>query len=79
MFGWNSPSSSGEDVENVKNYTDRRTTDKMWSGKFTWAFSLGDLKTLYCQIALISIICLIEAIQSIAESNSGVHRDTPIK
>ena len=39
-FGWNWPSGSGED-EKVKQ---RRTTDKIWSEKNTWAFGSGELK-----------------------------------
>ena len=41
-FGWNWPTGSGED-ENVKSLRQqlrrkRRTTDKFWSEKLTWAF-----------------------------------------
>ena len=45
-FGWNWPSGSGEEVENVKVYrqTDRQTDDGR-SEKLTWAFSSGELKT----------------------------------
>ena len=47
-FGWNYPSGSGKEVENVKSLqtdkrtngqTDRQTTDKKWSEKLIWAFS----------------------------------------
>ena len=53
-FGWNWPSGSGEEDENVKSLqtdrrtdrrTDRQTTDDRWSEKLTWAFSSGELKT----------------------------------
>ena len=49
-FGWNWPSGSGEEDENVKSLqtdgrTDRETTDDRWSEKLTWAFSSGELKT----------------------------------
>ena len=50
MFGWNWPSGSGEEDENVKNLQQRqqrrrrRTTDKFWSEKLTWAFGSGELK-----------------------------------
>ena len=57
-FGWNWPSSSGEEDENVKSLqTDRQTdrwtdgrmdgqtTDDRWSEKLTWAFSSGELKS----------------------------------
>ena len=48
-FGWNWPSGSGEDDENVKSWRQRqrrqrRTTDKLWSEMLTWAFSSGELK-----------------------------------
>ena len=52
-FGWNWPSGSGEEDENVKSLptdgrtdgrTDRQTTDDRWSEKLTWAFSSGGLK-----------------------------------
>ena len=47
-FGWNWPSSSGEEDENVKSLqTDRQTGDR-WSEKLTWAFSSGELKILWC-------------------------------
>ena len=47
-FGWNWPSGSGKEDENVKSlqtdrHTDRQTTDDRWSEKFTWAFSSGEL------------------------------------
>ena len=49
-FGWNWPSGSGEEDENVKSLqtdrrTDRQRTDERWSEKLTWAFSSGELKT----------------------------------
>ena len=44
-FGWNWPSSSGEEDENVKSLW-RRTTDKFWSEKVTWAFGSGELKSV---------------------------------
>ena len=56
-FGWNWPSGSGEEDENVKSFqtdrqtdgrtdrrTDRQPTDDRWSEKLTWAFSSGELK-----------------------------------
>ena len=49
-FGWNWPSGSGEEDENVKSLRHRRqrqrrrTTDKFWSEKPTWAFGTGELK-----------------------------------
>ena len=52
-FGWNWPSGSEEEDENVKSLqtdkqtdgrTDRQTTDDRWSEKLTWAFSSGELK-----------------------------------
>ena len=48
-FGWNWPSGSGEEDENVKilrqqRQQRRRTTDKFWSEKLTWAFGSGELK-----------------------------------
>ena len=47
-FGWNWPSGSGEEDENVKSLRQRqrrqrRTTD-FWSEKLTWAFGTGELK-----------------------------------
>ena len=50
-FGWNWLSRSGEEDENVKSlqtdgWMDGQTTDDRWSEKLTWAFSLGELKTL---------------------------------
>ena len=49
-FGWNWPSGSWEEDENVKSLltnirTDGRTTDNRRSEKLTWAFSSGELKT----------------------------------
>ena len=50
MFGWTWPSSSGEVKENVKSLRKqrrqrrRRTTDKLWSQKLTWAYGSGELK-----------------------------------
>ena len=47
-FGWNLPSGSGEEDEIVKSLRQqqqRRTTDKFWSEKLTWAFCSGELKT----------------------------------
>ena len=42
-FGWNWPSGSREEDENVKSLqTDRQTTDDRWSEKLTWAFSSGE-------------------------------------
>ena len=52
-FGWNWPSGSGEEDENVKSFRQckqrrcrqqRRTTEKFWSEKLTWAFGSGELK-----------------------------------
>ena len=50
-FDWNWPSGSGEEDENVKSLRQwrqrqrrRRTTDKFWSEKLTWAFGSGELK-----------------------------------
>ena len=56
-FGWNWPSGSEEEDENVKSLqtdgqtdrqtdrrTDRQTTDDRWSEKLTWHFSSGELK-----------------------------------
>ena len=47
-FGWNWPSGSREEDENVKSLWQqrRRTTDKFWSEKLTWAFGSGELKNL---------------------------------
>ena len=50
-FGGNWPSGSGEEDENVKSLRQRqrrgqrrrRTTDKFWSEKLTWAFGSGEL------------------------------------
>ena len=60
-FGWNWPSGSGEEDENVKSLRrlrqqqqrqrqrwQRRTTDKFWSEKLTWAFGSGELKIVFC-------------------------------
>ena len=52
-FGWNWPSGSGKEDENVKSLLSlqqrqqwqwQQTTDKFWSEKPTWAFSSGELK-----------------------------------
>ena len=52
-FGLNCPSGSGEEDENVKSLRKqrrwqrqwwRRTTDKFWSEKLTWALGSGELK-----------------------------------
>ena len=46
-FGWNWPSGSGEENENVKSLPQqqlRQTTDKFWSEKLTWAFNSDDIK-----------------------------------
>ena len=57
-FGWNWPSGSREENENVKSLRQRRrrriqwqqrrrrTTDKLWSEKLTWAFGSGELKLI---------------------------------
>ena len=50
QFGWNWPSGSREEDENVNSLRrrqrrQRRTTDKFWSEKLTWAFGSGELKT----------------------------------
>ena len=54
QFGWNWPSGSGEEDENVKSLRRQQqqrqqqrrwTKDKFWSLKFTWAFGSGELKT----------------------------------
>ena len=50
-FGWNWPSGSGEEDENVKSLRrqwqqwQRQTMDKFWSENLTWAFGSGELKT----------------------------------
>ena len=50
-FGWKRPSISGEEDENVKSFQQRqqqqqrRTMDKFWSEKLTWAFGSGELKS----------------------------------
>ena len=54
-YCWNWPSGSGEEEENVKSWRQqrlwrqrrqrRRTTDKFWSEKITWAFGSGELRT----------------------------------
>ena len=52
-FGWNWSSGSGEEDENLKRLRQRqrwrqqrrRTTDKFWSEKLTWAFGSGELWT----------------------------------
>ena len=52
-FGWNWPTGSGEEDENVKNLRQQQqgrqqqTTDKLWSEKLTWAFASGELKRTY--------------------------------
>ena len=45
-FGWNWLCGSGEEDKNVKSLQQRwrRTTDKLWSEKLTWAFGSGELK-----------------------------------
>ena len=45
-FGWNWPSCSEEEDENVKSSRQRRrrTADKFWSEKLTRVFSSGELK-----------------------------------
>ena len=43
-FGWNWPNGSGKEEENVKSLQQRRrTTEKLWSEKLTWAFGSGEL------------------------------------
>ena len=66
-LGWNRPSSSGEEDEDVKSLRQQRqrrrqqqrqwTTDKFWSEKLTWAFGSGELKIhwLVRNFALISL------------------------
>ena len=49
-FGWNWPSGSGGEDENVKSLQQRRqqrwrTKDKFWSEKLTWVFGSGELKS----------------------------------
>ena len=43
IFGWNWPSGSREEDENVKSL---QTTDDMWSEKLTLAFSSGEMRTI---------------------------------
>ena len=49
-FGWNWTSGSGEEDENGESLRHwqrqrrRRSTDKFWSEKLTWAFGSGELK-----------------------------------
>ena len=49
-FCWNWPSGSGEEDENVESLRQRRqqrqrrTTDKFWSEKLTWALGSDELK-----------------------------------
>ena len=47
-FCWNWPSGSGEEDKNVKSLRQqrrrRRTPDKLWSEKLTWAYGSGELK-----------------------------------
>ena len=54
-FGWNRPSGSGEEDQNVKSLCclkqqqrqqrqQRQTTNKFWSEKLTWAFGSGELR-----------------------------------
>ena len=50
-FGWNWPSSYGEEDENVKclrqqQWQWRHTTDKFWSVNLTWAFGSGEFKLM---------------------------------
>ena len=40
----------------------RRTTDKFWSEKFTWAFSLGELKMILLTIFVTGILCPLHSI-----------------
>ena len=68
-FGWNWPSGSGEEGENMKSLRQRRrqrqqrrrrrTTDKFWSEKLTWAFGSGELKTNCAEYANIYICACI--------------------
>ena len=58
-FGWNWPSGSGEEDENLKSLRRqrrqrrrRRTTDKILSEKLTWAFGSGELKTLNLHVLM---------------------------
>ena len=51
-FGWNWPSGSGEEDENVKSLRQwqrqqRRTIDKFWSEKLTWVLGSGEIKIRY--------------------------------
>ena len=56
-FGWNWPSGSGEEDENVKSLqTDRQTTHDRWSEKLTWAFSSGELKKIYSSKIILFLI-----------------------
>ena len=67
-FGWNWPSGSGEEDENVKSLqtdgqtegrTDGRTTDNRRSEKLTWAFSSDELITNFSQQILLLLVVLI--------------------
>ena len=75
-FGWNWPEGSGDEDENVKSLRrrqhqqqpgQRRTTDKLWSEKLTWAFDSGELNKL-------SILPLDTASEDLAHHN---HNEFP--
>ena len=55
-FGWNWPSGSWEEDENVNSLRQRqrrRTTDRFWSEKLTWAFGSGELKKEWDQTGVL--------------------------
>ena len=67
-FGRKWPSGSGEEDENVKSLRQRRqrqrrwqrrTTDKFWSGKLTWAIGSGKLKCSYLLVLQLHLLHLI--------------------
>ena len=53
MFGWNLPCASGEDENETDRCTDDREADNKQSGKFTWAFISGELKSLMYMIGAV--------------------------
>lgn len=79
-FGWNWLSGSGEEVENVKSLqtdgqTDRRTPDKKWWEKLTWAFSSGELKKCVFSANYSNYVNLSDNHDDLLESDVGLIDD----
>ena len=86
-FGWNWPSGSGEEDENVKSLRQRqrqqrrRTTDKFWSERLTWAFGSGELikriNRRNIAISVTTTTAIVEKLSSFYISKRTINSNVP--